>query len=81
MTGGRAHAAGAPDDGDTAIADSRLCRMTPSASTPMIQPTVAGLTPTNDSGKRLLANKEIQTYLDLEPNGQFADEAKALLKR
>lgn|GEM_PF-2106989 len=31
--------------------------------------------------KRPEATAEIQKYLDLEPNGPFADEAKALLKR
>ena len=31
--------------------------------------------------KRPEATAEIQKYLDLEPNGTFADEAKALLKR
>src|SRR5215468_10695186 len=34
------------------VVSRRLCRMTPSASTPMIQPTAAGSGFTNDSGKR-----------------------------
>ena len=34
-----------------------------------------------EAKNRPAAAAEIQKYLDLEPNGPFADEAKALLKR